>query len=260
MAEIDIQALAQYLNNAELNRTEISKVTLEYPTLDVNLAYDVQHAIVALKQAAGHSVVGLKMGLTSQTKMKQMNVTEPIYGHIFDYQILENDGRLKVNELIHPRVEAEIGFVLGNDLQGADVKESDVFRAIQYAFPALDVVDSRFTNFDFTLPDVVADNASTARVVVGEKFTSPAGLDLDLLGVTLSINGEIADLGVGAAVLGHPLKSLTLLVRMLSRRGLGLKAGTIILSGGITRAIHIKPGDLVRARVHTLGEVGFSVG
>jgi len=97
-------------------------------------------------------------------------------------------------------------------------------------------------------------------VVVGEKFTSPAGLDLDLLGVTLSINGEIADLGVGAAVLGHPLKSLTLLVRMLSRRGLGLKAGTIILSGGITRAIHIKPGDLVRARVHTLGEVGFSVG
>jgi 2-oxo-3-hexenedioate decarboxylase len=191
--------------------------------------------------------------------MKQMNVDEPIRGLLFDYMVIDDGGVLVYDELIHPRVEAEIAFVLGEDLQGPGVTGDEALRATRYVLPALEFVDSRYENFKFTLPDVVADNTSASRFVLGSKLTAPDGLDLDLIGVTLQINGEIRGLGAGAAVLGHPANSVAMLANMLSRKGEKLKAGDVVLTGGITEAIRVEPGDVVTAKLDQLGDVSVVV-
>lgn len=259
MAKADIKALAEFLNDAEVNPHEVTKITLDHPELTIEDAYDIQYHIVDMKKQGGSKVVGLKMGMTSEAKMKQMNVSDPIYGHLFDYMLIDNHGKLSVKELVHPRVEAEIAFVMDKDLSGPNVTEADVVNSIRYVFPVMEIVDSRYENFNFTLIDVVADNCSSSRVILGNKFTKPDGLDMDLLGVTLSINNEIVDIGAGASVLGHPLKPVVMLAKMLAQRGSGIKAGSLILTGGITKAIHLKVGDQVTTRIHTLGEVSFTV-
>jgi 2-oxo-3-hexenedioate decarboxylase len=190
--------------------------------------------------------------------MKQMNVEEPIYGYIFDYMVI-SDGIVRMSELIHPKAEAEIAFILGKDIEGPGVTGAQVLAATEYVVPALEIIDSRYENFRFTLPDVVADNASSSRVVFGNRLTRPEGLDLDLLGVTLHINGELKELGAGAAVLGHPANSVAMLANMLARKGQKLKAGEIILTGGVTEAVLLSLGDYVTAKVDGLGEVSFKV-
>jgi 2-oxo-3-hexenedioate decarboxylase len=166
---------------------------------------------------------------------------------------------LVYDELIHPRVEAEIAFVLGEDLEGPGVTGAQALKATRYVLPALEFVDSRYENFKFTLPDVVADNTSASRFVLGSKLTAPEDLDLDLIGVTLQINGEIRGLGAGAAVLGHPANSVAMLANMLIRKGEELKAGDVVLTGGITEAIRVEPGDVVTAKLDQLGDVSVVV-
>lgn len=254
-----IRELAAYLNDAELNRQEIFKITLDYPELTDELAYDIQHEIVNIKEESGDRVIGMKMGLTSEAKMKQMGISEPLYGHILDYMLVDNRGEVSLSELIHPKVEAEIAFIMGKDLQGSNITEDDVLDAIEYVLPAMELVDSRFENFNFTLKDVIADNCSSSRVILGDKYTKPDGLRMELLGTSLSINNEIVDMGTGAAVLGNPLTSVVMLVKLLDKRGLKLKANSLVLTGGITKAFMIKEGDIVSTRIEDLGEVSFKV-
>jgi 2-oxo-3-hexenedioate decarboxylase len=253
-----IQKTAVWLNAAELEKREVIRITENYPDLSIEEAYAIQERLVRLKLEAGFRIVGPKMGLTSRPKMQQMGVEEPIYGYIFDYMVAGN-GELSMSELIHPKVEAEIAFVLGKDVEGPDVTAEEVLASTEYVLPALEIIDSRYKDFKFTLPDVIADNASSSRVFFGNQMKHPDKMELDLLGVTLKINGEIKDLGAGAAVLGHPANSVAMLANMLARKGQKLNKGEIILAGAITSAFMLTAGDSVVATFDGLGTVEFIV-
>ncbi|MGG1660283.1 2-keto-4-pentenoate hydratase [Brevibacillus sp. NRS-1366] len=249
-------SIANFLISAEVEKREVTRITEKYPDMLVEDAYVVQEQLIGIKLEEGHQVVGPKMGLTSQAKMKQMNVEEPIYGYILDYMVVTG-GELSMSDLIHPKVEAEIAFILGRDIEGPGVTGAQVLAATEYVIPALEIIDSRYEKFRFTLPDVIADNASSSRVVFGSTMKRPTDMDLALVGVTLSINGEIKDLGAGAAVLGHPANSVAMLANMLARKGLKLKAGQTILTGGITGAVMLKANAFVSAKLDGLGTVEF---
>lgn len=258
MERAQVKKYAEYLNSAELDRKDVFRLTLENPELTMDEGYEIQREIVKLKLAAGHKLSGMKMGVTSEVKMVQMKISEPIYGHLFDYMYVADGTQLHMDELIHPRAESEIAFILKKNLSGADLTIEEVMEATEYVLPVMEIVDSRFENFNFKLPDVVADNSSSSRYIVGSKLTRPQGIDLARLGVTLSFNGEIVDQGAGAAVLGHPANSVIRLAKMLSALGEEIKAGQIILTGGITKALAVKAGDVVTTKIEELGEVSFT--
>lgn len=255
-----INQLADYVFNAEKEKREIVNITSElYPGLSIADAYLVREELVRRMIAEGNKIVGLKMGITSDAKMKQMNVHDPIFGYIFDDMVIEEGDNVAVSNYIHPKVEAEIGFILNEDLVGPGITALDVLRATEYVFPALEIIDSRYEDFHFTLPDVIADNTSAAGAIFGTDLKNPEALELDVVGVTLSINGEIKELGAGAAVLGHPANSVARLANMLSERNEKLKAGQPILTGGITSAVGLIPGDFVHVKYGGLGDVSFFV-
>lgn len=258
--EKQLKEIANYLVTAEKEKKEVEKVTARLkPDLSVEEGYLIQQELVSMKLAEGHKIVGPKMGLTSQAKMQQMNVNEPIYGYVFDYMLIDNGGKVSLKELIHPKVEAEIAFVIGEDIVGPEVTGEQVLAKTEYVLPALEIIDSRYENFNFTLPDVVADNASTSRVVFGTTPKKPDQFELDLVGTTLSINGELRDLGAGAAVLGHPASAIAMLANMLARRGEKVRKGDVILAGAITGAVLLTKGDIVSGKFDGLGEVTFTV-
>lgn len=247
---------AKFLYNAEKEKTEVKKITSDkHPELTIKDAYGIQQQLIDLKLANGHQVVGPKMGLTSEAKLKQMNVEDPIYGYVFDYMVLSHGETLHMDELIHPKAEPEIGFILKHDLEGPGITTVQVLEATECVFPAIEIIDSRYENFNFTLPDVIADNTSASRVVFGSDIKKPSELELDLAGVTLSINGKIESLGAGAAVLGHPAYAIARLANMLAERGEKVKAGQPILSGAITQAMLLSKGDYVNVKIGGLGEV-----
>lgn len=261
MSNMSNKEIAKFLLDAELQRKDVVRITSDkVPKLTVEEAYNIQEELVKLKIEQGHSIVGPKMGLTSRAKMKQMNVDDPIYGYIFDNMVVQDGTKVSLADFIHPKVEAEIAFILGSDIEGPGISGAQVLAATKYVCPALEIIDSRYENFNFTLPDVIADNASSSKVVFGNKVRKPEDLELDLVGTVLSINGEIKDLGASAAVLGHPANSVAMLANMLYRKGEKLKAGQIILTGGITGAVHLSYGDHVSAKLDGLGEVSFSIG
>lgn len=253
-----MQELVDYVHTAEKEKKEIRKITGElYPELTIEEAYVIQHELIQQKIEEGNKIIGPKMGITSEAKMRQMKVDDPIYGYVFDYMVVGDGDSISMSNYIHPKVEPEIGFILAEDLEGPNVTLDDVLQVTEFIFPAIEIIDSRYTNFDFTLPDVIADNTSAAGAVFGTCLKKPESLELDVVGVTLSINGEIRSLGAGAAVLNHPANSVARLAHMLSKKGEKVKAGQPILTGGITSAIPISPGDYVSAKYGGLGEVSF---
>lgn len=255
-----IKETAKHLYDAEKNKQDIKKITAErLPNLTIEEAYGIQAELVNQKLADGHSIVGPKMGLTSEAKLKQMNVTDPIYGYVFDYMVVDEGDSISVKDYIHPKAEPEIGFVLKKDLTGPNVTREQVLEATDYVFPAIEIIDSRYENFNFTMPDVIADNTSARGAVFGTTLKKADTLELDVIGSTLSINGEIKSLGAGAAVLGHPANAIARLANMLAEKGETVKAGQPILTGAITAAVLLTPGDHVVAKFGGLGEVSFFV-
>ncbi|MCM3116967.1 fumarylacetoacetate hydrolase family protein [Neobacillus sp. MER 74] len=260
MASEIIRQIADYLIAAEVDKREVVKVTSKIkPDLTVEEAYEAQELLVQKKLDEGKRIVGPKMGLTSKAKWDQMGVSEPIYGYIFDYMLIDNGGALPYSELIHPKVEAEIAFVIGEDIEGPGITGAQVLAKTEYVLPALEIIDSRYENFNFTHTDVIADNTSASRVVFGNTLKKPSEFDLELVGSTLSINGKIRELGTGAAVLGHPANAIAVLANVLARKGERILKGDIILSGAITSAVLLNVGDFVSAKFDGLGEVTFTV-
>ena len=255
MTTMDVTGAAGRLTEAVRTRTATSALTSDYGDFDLATAYDLQALVVADRIAAGHRVIGAKLGLTSEAKQVQMNVSEPLYGWLTDDMRLEPGAPLVVEHFIQPRVEAEVAFLLGDDLEGADVCATDVLAATAAVMPAIDVLDSRYAGYAFTLPDVVADNSSSAGFITGSILVDPIGIDLRLVGVVMEVNGQVVATAAGAAVLGHPASSVAWLVRALARRGEGLTAGMTVLSGACTAAFAVAPGDTVVARVDRLGTV-----
>ncbi|MGM0519284.1 MAG: 2-oxo-3-hexenedioate decarboxylase [Campylobacterota bacterium] len=248
-----IEKLAKHCEDAELQAYEITKITDDYPEMTYEDAYDIQWRARAAKEAKGHKVVGMKMGLTSQAKMKQMGVENPCYGYLADYFAYGDGAQIPYDELIHPKVEAEIAFILKDDLTGPGCHIGDVLAATDFVMPAVEIIDSRYKDFKFDLKSVIADNSSSSRYVSGGMTKKANEVDLKTLGVVMEINGEVVQLGAGAAVLGHPATAIAMLANMLSERGEVLKAGSYILSGAITAATTVNKGDNVTVKFQDLG-------
>lgn len=250
-----IAQLAEHLENAELNARDVTKITDEYPDIDWDDCYAIQYEIRRRKEARGHRIAGMKAGLTSRAKMKQMGVETPVFGFVFDYMSCPDGGEIKTSELIHPKVEAEICFVTKAPLRGPGCHVGAVLAATDFVIPAVEIIDSRYRDFKFDLKSVIADNTSSSRFVVGGRMRDPAELDLRTLGVVLEKNGEVVSMAAGAAVLGHPAIPVAMLANQLAQRGEEIPAGTFIMTGGVTEAIAVQAGDHVMARFQDLGSV-----
>jgi len=250
-----IARLAEHLENAELEARPVTKITDEHPQMDFEDAYAIQAEIKRRKQSRGHKVVGLKMGLTSWAKMKQMGVETPIYAFLADYFNCPDGSEIDTKPLIHPKVEAEIAFVTKAPLRGPGCHIGAVLAATDFVLPALEVIDSRYENFRFDLKSVIADNASSSRFVTGGRMANAQDVDLKTLGVVMEKNGEVVAVGAGAAVLGHPAASVAMLANMLAAREEEIPAGSFIMTGGITAAIDVKAGDRIAVRYQDLGTI-----
>ena len=255
LAPATIQALADHLEAAELKAHDVVKITDEHPEMDFADAYAIQYAIRANKLARGVKLSGLKMGLTSFAKMKQMGVEVPIYGFLADYFAQPDGAAIAVKELIHPKIEAEIAFVTKAPLHGPGCHIGDVLAATDFVIPAVEVIDSRYRDFKFDLKSVIADNCSSARYVTGGQPRRVDEVDLRTLGIVIEKNGEVIGTAAGAAVLGHPAASVAMLANMLAERGEHIPAGTFVMTGGATEAYAVKAGDSIVVRYQDLGTV-----
>jgi len=251
----EVTELAARLIEAAASGAGIEALTTAAGPFDAATAYQVQDAVVADRVRRGADIVGAKLGLTSVAKQRQMKVDEPLYGWLTGDMAIDVGQPLACGRYIQPRCEPEIAFVLGEDLAGPHVTAARVLAATAAVYPAIDVLDSRFAGYSFTLPDVIADNASGAGFLIGGQVTDPGGFDLRLTGVMLEKNGELVATAAGAAVLGHPAASVAWLVRALADRGRGLTAGQVVLSGALTEAVPVTPGDVVVARFDRLGTI-----
>lgn len=250
-----IAQLAEHLENAELQARDVTKITDEHPDMDWADAYAIQDAIRARKQGRGQKTVGLKCGLTSYAKMKQMGVDTPVFGFVSDYMACAEGSEIRTAELIHPKVEAEICVVTKAPLQGPGCHVGAVMAAIDFVIPGVEIIDSRYRDFKFDLKSVIADNTSASRFVIGGRARGVDGLDLRTLGVVLEKNGEIVAMAAGAAVMGHPAAAIAALANHLGERGEGIPAGTFIMTGGVTEAIAVQAGDSINVRFQDLGSV-----
>ncbi|HIF51324.1 MAG TPA: 2-oxo-3-hexenedioate decarboxylase [Thiotrichaceae bacterium] len=250
-----INKLAEYLENAELECNAVVKITDEYPDMDWDDAYAIQKTIRQRKLNRGNKVAGLKMGLTSFAKMKQMGVETPISGFITDYGSYPDGAEIDISKFIHPKVEAEIAVVTKTRLKGPGCHIGSVMAAIDFVLPAVEIIDSRYENFRFDLKSVIADNTSSAGYVTGGKICPPEDINMRSTGVVMEKNGQVVEVGAGAAVIGHPASSVAMLANMLSERGEDIPAGTFIMTGGITAAVTVEAGDNIMVRYQDLGTV-----
>ncbi|MFM2328808.1 MAG: hypothetical protein RLZZ494_911, partial [Pseudomonadota bacterium] len=250
-----IEQLAAHVESAELEARDITKITDDFPHMDWEDAYAIQDEIRRRKEARGNKTVGLKAGLTSFAKMKQMGVETPCFGFVSDYMARPDGGEIKTSELIHPKVEAEICIVTKAPLKGPGCHVGTVMAAIDFVLPAVEIIDSRYRDFKFDLKSVIADNTSASRFVIGGRPRNIEALDLRTLGVVLEKNGQIVAMAAGAAVLGHPAAAVAMMANHLGARGQEIPAGTFIMTGGVTEAIAVAAGDSVNVRFQDLGSV-----
>ena len=250
-----IEEMAAIVDGAQTCGHTIAKLTDRHPGLTVDDGYAVQDAVLRLWQGRGRRIAGYKAGLTSQAKMRQMGVSEPSFGVLMGDTCDAEGGAVPTAGLIHPRVEAEIAYVIGRELSGPAVTIDQVHAATDFIQPAIEILDSRFEKFRFDLPSVIADNGSSARFVLGGRMRRPEDLDLTAIGIVLEINAKQVGLTCSGAVLGHPARAVQMLVNWLHGRGQSLPAGSIVLTGGATEAVPIVKGDIVCARFQDMGSV-----
>jgi 2-keto-4-pentenoate hydratase len=252
---IDIPALSRALLEAEARRVAIDPLTTTNPDFKVEHAYQVQLASLRAKLAGGRRVIGKKIGLTSKAMQDMFGVHEPDYGHLLDDMLLFEGQPCRRADLLLAKVEGEVAFVMERRLQGPGVNVADVLRATAGVMPALEIVDTRIRDWKIKLPDTVADNASSARLVVGSRLLPVRDFDLRLIGMCLQKNGVVVNSGAGVAVWGHPAAAVAWLANKLSEFGVALEPGEIVLSGAVTAAVDVAAGDTVQAEFDRLGSV-----
>lgn len=244
-------SLADRLGHAERERRAIPQLVADHPDLDVATAYETQRIGFERRLAAGDRLGGYKLGLTSRAKQEAMGVDAPLWGRLADSMFMAEEDPLVVGDLIHPRAEPELVFLLGEDVVGSGATIASVLRATAGVLPGLEILDSRYEDFRFTLPDVIADNASAAKVLMGGRLISPRDFDPRLEGMVLRSGGEVVHTAAGAAVSGHPAAAVAWLANRVGR----LEAGSVIFSGGLTAPVPLHPGGTVTAEFTHLGSV-----
>ena len=252
---IDAQGIADILIAAERERRGIDQISDSHPDVDVATAYRAQQAFVQSKLDAGETFVGYKLGLTSRNKQRAMGLDAPLYGRVTSGMISTQGDPVLLDRFIHPRVESEIAFLLARDVE-APATIASVLAATEVVFGAVDVLDSRYQSFQFTLSDVVADNASAGAFYLGPVARRPDDLlDLRLIGCVVRVDGEVAMTAAGAAVMGHPAASVAWLVNQLGEVGEGLRAGQLVFSGGVTAPVPVVAGGCVTFEFDGLGAI-----
>jgi 2-keto-4-pentenoate hydratase len=221
----------------------------------IDEAYAAQEINTKLWLAAGRKLVGRKIGLTSLAVQKQLGVDQPDYGMLFDDMAVPDGWEIKRSQLIQPKVEAEVAFVFGRDLDDEHITPVDVIRAIEFALPAIEVVDSRIADWKIGILDTIADNASSGFYVLGNTPVTLDRVDLRLCGMVMESNGEPISVGAGAACLGNPISAAYWLAKTMARVGRPLKAGDTIMSGALGPMAPVKWGDVAEARISGLGSV-----
>jgi 2-keto-4-pentenoate hydratase len=249
---------AEALRVAEATQTAVPPLVQTYPGIDVVDAYEIQLLNIRRRLDAGATVYGHKVGLSSKAMQEMMGVDEPDYGHLLSDMVYTEDTPIPTQSFLIPRVEVEVGFVLGDDLPGEGCTVEDVLRCTDFIAPAIELIDSRIADWKIGLTDTIADNASSCGVILGKEWVRPADLDVAAIAATLTINGAKVAEGTSGAVLGDPTIAVAWLANKVASFGVRLQKGHVVLPGSCTRAYDVKPGDQVVAAFAGLGTVNLS--
>jgi 2-oxo-3-hexenedioate decarboxylase len=250
-----IEDTAALLDAAAREARAIAQVDPESQLL-LEDAYRIQKAVVQHRVARGNARTGVKMGFTSRSKMLQMGLADVIWGRLTQDMSVEEGASIDFARYVHPRVEPELAFILGKPIP-INATAPEALACVEAIAPALEIIDSRYVDFKFTLTDVIADNASSSGYVIGP-WCDPRR-DFSNLGLTLNIDGRVVQVGSTAAILGHPLRSLVAAARLSAAAGEPLQAGAVVMAGGATAAEWIKPGNAVSVEIEGLGKAAFRV-
>lgn len=241
-----IVEFAQELVAAEDGRKAVDPLTGR-AELSIEDAYKIQTEVIEIKKRRGEKIIGKKIGLTSKRMQQLLNVYEPDYGHILHKLMIGDGSPIILSELIQPKIEVEIAFIINEDLTGPWVTGAEVLRCTAGVLPSFEVIDSRIKDWKIKIQDTIADNASIGRVILGSPLCRVYGLDLRTVGLVVRKNGEIVDMAAGASVLGSPAESVAWLANKLSEYGEHLKKGDVVISGSLIAAFPIKEGDVIQA-------------
>jgi 2-keto-4-pentenoate hydratase len=254
-----IELLADELYRAERDRRPVDSLTDRHPTLSLADAYRIQQVNIERRLARGERIVGHKIGLTARAMQIKFGVDEPDYGHLLDTMCHDQGRVLDMSELIDPQIEVEPAFVLGADLTGPGITVQDVLDATEYISVCFEIIDSRIRDWRILLQDTVADNGSSARVVLGEERHSPRGLALENMETVLEIDGRVVETGNTGAILDHPANGVAWLANAIAQFGVGLQSGQVVLPGTCTRSFRINGRRKAIGRIAGLGEVGLTL-
>jgi 2-oxo-3-hexenedioate decarboxylase len=253
--EWTVERAADVLLAAEESGELIAPLTHEWPAVDLDTAYAIQDETLRRRLGRGEAQVGIKLGLTSRAKEQRMGASSPLTAWLTDAMVLPAGAPVPRDLLTHPVAEPEIVFVLGARLAGPGVTAATALAAVSAVFCGMEIMGSRYHDFPFALPDVIADNASSGYFVTGPVAASPSALNLGLEACLLEVNGQVVDSATGSAVYGHPAEALAWAANDLGRRGHSLEPGWIVLTGGMTDAVTCEAGHVVAAHFTNLGSV-----
>jgi len=252
---------AQKLHQAEKGRQQIRATTSAFPDMEIADAYKIQSAWIDIKKSEGRQIVGHKIGLTSKTMQRAMQISEPDYGSLLDDMVFQENTHIDSTQFLDPRIEVELAFVLKDKLEGLQVTIDDVLQATDYIVPALEIIAARTfrknpkTGYVRQVRDSISDNAANAGIVVGSRRIKPNEVDLRWVGALLSKNGEVEETGLAAGVLNHPANGIVWLAHKYAQYDVALEPGQIILSGSFTRPVSIGIGDTIEADFGVVGQI-----
>ena len=251
---MNLNVLAQIVDNAALNSLPISQLSLKHQFTEKE-AYQIQELSIKRRYDRGEKMLGVKLGFTSKAKMEQMGVHDMIWGRLTSKMLVQANGDIDLDKFIHPRAEPEICFLVKQNIDKPITRE-EIKEYIIGIAPAIEIIDSRYQNFKFSLEDVIADNCSSSGFVLGkwhEIKTPISDLKIDLV-----VNDQIVQSGNSNAILGDPWESVIAAARLCSQYGQVIKAGNYILAGAATPAVYLEKNQTVKAQVSSLGTVQFS--
>lgn len=250
-----IQKLGQGLYQAAKTRKSMAVISKAYPEFSIEDAYRIQREMLGCYLADGYHFSGRKVGMTSEAMRQQFEINEPDYGYLLEELKFENNAYLPMEQFLEPMVEAEIAFMLKEDLDKEEVTAEDVLDATEYVVAACEIIDARTQHFDTTIADSVSDNASFAAYVLGDTVLDPRERDMSLIGMVVEKNGRQITTSSGASVMGDPANAVAWLANRMKALGEPLRKGELILSGSFVSAIAVQAGDQVRIKYGGLGEM-----
>jgi 2-oxopent-4-enoate/cis-2-oxohex-4-enoate hydratase len=254
LREEQLNLYGDELYSALRERRTVEPLTAREPQLTIDDAYGISRRMLARRLESGETVVGKKIGVTSKAVQRMLDVHQPDFGWLTDRMRCESGREMPIStELIQPRAEGELAFLLARDLRGPGITPAAVLAATEHVSPCFEIVDSRIQDWKIRIQDTVADNASSGMFLLGEGRVDPRKVDLVTCGMVVWKNGEVISTGAGAAALGSPLHSVAWLANTLGEYGISLHAGEVILSGSLVPLEPVRAGDEMRLAVGGIG-------